>query len=29
MTYIKEYWNNKEKRAEMALKHTKEMQEKI
>ena len=28
MTYIKEYWNNKEKRAEMARKHTKEMQEK-
>ena len=28
MTYIKEYWNNKQKRAEMARKHTKEMQEK-
>ena len=26
MAYIKEYWNNKEKRAEQAKKHTKEME---
>ena len=28
MAYIKEYWNNKEKRAEQARKHTKDMAEK-
>ena len=28
MAYIKEYWNDKEKRAEQAIKHTKEMDEK-
>lgn len=28
MAYIKEYWQNKEQRAETARKHTKEMQNK-
>ena len=28
MAYIKEYWNDKDKRAEQARKHTKDMAEK-